>query len=54
MTRFHTLSTPRGLLLPLSSKVTAHMRLLNRKTVTALDVVHALKRSGHVLYGFGA
>ncbi|KAJ6571434.1 histone-fold-containing protein [Mycena capillaripes] len=25
----------------------------NRKTVTALDVVHALKRSGHTLYGFG-
>lgn len=25
-----------------------------RKTVTALDVVYALKRSGHTLYGFGA
>ncbi|KAJ7938965.1 hypothetical protein B0H13DRAFT_2226289 [Mycena leptocephala] len=24
-----------------------------RKTVTALDVVHALKRSGRPLYGFG-
>ncbi|KAF8179935.1 (Cenp-AH4)2 [Mycena galopus ATCC 62051] len=24
-----------------------------RKTVTALDVVHALKRSGSALYGFG-
>ncbi|PBK61040.1 hypothetical protein ARMSODRAFT_965462, partial [Armillaria solidipes] len=28
--------------------------LENRKTVTALDVVYALKRSGHTLYGFGA
>ncbi|KAL7278085.1 hypothetical protein ACG7TL_008055 [Trametes sanguinea] len=27
---------------------------LNRKTVTALDVVYALKRSGRTLYGFGA
>ncbi|KIJ92042.1 hypothetical protein K443DRAFT_685490 [Laccaria amethystina LaAM-08-1] len=25
-----------------------------RQTVSALDVVHALKRSGHSLYGFGA
>ena len=25
-----------------------------RKTVTALDVVYALKRSGKTLYGFGA
>ena len=25
-----------------------------RKTVTALDVVHALKRQGKTLYGFGA
>lgn len=24
-----------------------------RKTVTALDVVYALKRQGHALYGFG-
>ena len=24
-----------------------------RKTVSALDVVHALKRQGHTLYGFG-
>jgi histone H4 len=24
------------------------------KTVTALDVVYALKRSGRTLYGFGA
>ncbi|KAJ7898646.1 hypothetical protein B0H14DRAFT_2494477 [Mycena olivaceomarginata] len=30
---------------------TEHAR---RKTVTALDVVHALKRSGSALYGFGA
>ena len=26
----------------------------NRKTVTAMDVVHALKRQGKTLYGFGA
>jgi hypothetical protein len=26
----------------------------NSKTVTALDVVYALKRSGRTLYGFGA
>ncbi|KAI9439041.1 histone-fold-containing protein [Lactarius indigo] len=38
----------------LSSKPIAYMRLLNRKTVTALDVVYALKRSGRTLYGFGA
>jgi histone H3/H4 len=25
----------------------------NRKTVTALDVVYALKRQGRTLYGFG-
>ena len=25
-----------------------------RKTVTALDVVYALKRSGRTLYGFGS
>ena len=25
-----------------------------RRTVTALDVVHALKRRGKTLYGFGA
>lgn len=24
-----------------------------RKTVTAMDVVHALKRQGRILYGFG-
>ena len=28
--------------------------LLRSKTVTALDVVYALKRSGRTLYGFGA
>lgn len=28
--------------------------VLCRKTVTALDVVYALKRSGRTLYGFGA
>ncbi|GFP91796.1 histone h4, partial [Phtheirospermum japonicum] len=29
---------------------TEHAR---RKTVTAMDVVYALKRKGHTLYGFG-
>lgn len=24
-----------------------------RKTITAMDVVYALKRSGHTMYGFG-
>ena len=27
---------------------------MHSKTVTALDVVYALKRSGRTLYGFGA
>lgn len=30
---------------------TEHAR---RKTVTAMDIVYALKRRGHTLYGFGA
>ena len=34
-----------------SATYTEHAR---RKTVTALDVVHALKRQGKTLYGFGA
>ncbi|KAL0074913.1 TATA box binding protein associated factor [Phycomyces blakesleeanus] len=25
----------------------------NRKTVTTLDIIYALKRQGHTLYGFG-
>jgi histone H3/H4 len=33
--------------------VMTHALLLS-KTVTALDVVYALKRSGRTLYGFGA
>ena len=36
------------LLRPLSSNMETS------KTVTALDVVYALKRSGRTLYGFGA
>ena len=28
--------------------------IFHSKTVTALDVVYALKRSGRTLYGFGA
>ncbi|KIK53158.1 hypothetical protein GYMLUDRAFT_179380 [Collybiopsis luxurians FD-317 M1] len=31
-----------------------HTEHAKRKTVTALDVVYALKRSGRTLYGFGA
>ena len=27
--------------------------LINRKTVTSLDVVYALKRQGKTIYGFG-
>lgn len=34
-----------------ATKYTEHAR---RKTVTALDVVYALKRQGNTLYGFGA
>lgn len=34
-----------------ATKYTEHAR---RKTVTALDVVYALKRQGKTLYGFGA
>lgn len=30
-----------------------YMEHARRKTVTALDVVYALKRSGRTLYGFG-
>ena len=30
---------------------TEHAR---RKTVTAMDVIHALKRQGRTIYGFGA
>ncbi|KAI0739599.1 histone-fold-containing protein [Daedaleopsis nitida] len=33
---------------------TEHAKRLVSKTVTALDVVYALKRSGRTLYGFGA
>jgi hypothetical protein len=31
-----------------------HYDSMHSKTVTALDVVYALKRSGRTLYGFGA
>lgn len=58
MTRSHTLSTPRGkdLTAVASTSVSSHTDgwLFARKTVTALDVVYALKRSGRTLYGFGA
>lgn len=32
---------------------TTYMDCARRKTVTALDVVYALRRAGHTLYGFG-
>jgi len=38
-------------LITLSKCVT---NIFHSKTVTALDVVYALKRSGRTLYGFGA
>eukprot|EP01084_Bolivina_argentea_P288721 495602_1 len=31
---------------------TAYTEHAKRKTVTALDVVHALKKRGHMLYGY--
>ena len=31
-----------------------HRARAPHKTVTAMDVVHALKRRGRILYGFGA
>jgi len=33
--------------------VVIYTEYARRKTVTALDVVHALKRQGRTLYGFG-
>ena len=38
-------------LVKIAEHYTDHAR---RRTVTALDVVHALKRQGRTLYGFGA
>jgi len=32
---------------------TSYAECARRKTVTALDVVYALRRAGHTLYGFG-
>lgn len=32
---------------------TTYTENCKRQTVTAMDVVHALKRNGHELYGFG-
>lgn len=46
----HHLSSPYTSHSPISSRTTEHAR---RKTVTALDVVYALKRQGRTLYGFG-
>ncbi|KAH9927596.1 histone-fold-containing protein, partial [Fomitopsis serialis] len=50
----------RGVLKIFLENVRAHLPSVTytehakRKTVTALDVVYALKRSGRTLYGFGA
>ncbi len=41
-----------GILTPLRSEITG-LHVLQRKTVTSLDVVYALKRQGRTLYGFG-
>ena len=52
-TQSPTLSMPNGE--PISQSVyllSANLEI--SKTVTALDVVYALKRSGRTLYGFGA
>ena len=38
----------------LVSDSVVHTVHADRKTVTAMDVVHALKRQGKTLYGFGA
>lgn len=54
----HVYETTRGVLKTFLENVirdavtyTEHAR---RKTVTSMDVVHALKRQGHTLYGFGS
>jgi hypothetical protein len=52
-TRSLTLSMPNGESLSLVEVVRALTACFS-KTVTALDVVYALKRSGRTLYGFGA
>ncbi|XP_067653942.1 uncharacterized protein [Haliotis asinina] len=33
--------------------VVTYTEYANRKTITVMDVVHALKKQGRVLYGFG-
>ena len=48
---FATLIYPSTQVIRDSVTYTEHAK---RKTVTALDVVYALKRSGRTLYGFGA
>ncbi|KAF7796426.1 hypothetical protein EIP86_007603 [Pleurotus ostreatoroseus] len=51
--RLPTLSTLSGTYFYCVVAVSILMAILS-KTVTALDVVYALKRSGRTLYGFGA
>ena len=46
-----TLNTQRFAEMPFSSSTFANQE--QRKTVTSLDVVYALKRQGRTLYGFG-
>lgn len=58
------LENVRRILLPFLTLLTCSVQVIRdsvtytehakRKTVTALDVVYALKRSGRTLYGFGA
>lgn len=44
---------PSGMSLSYSLPI-IYLNIMYSKTVTALDVVYALKRSGRTLYGFGA
>jgi len=48
-----TRSVLREFLFNIIKDATCYMDCARRKTVTALDVVYALKRAGRTLYGFG-
>jgi len=51
LTFVDTLNTQRFAKMPLPTSMFANHK--QRKTVTSLDVVYALKRQGRTLYGFG-
>ncbi len=38
----------------ITSQAIVYAEAARRKTVTAMDVVYALKKNGHTLYGYGA